>query len=178
MVLDPLTPPSFPMEPLSSPSLIFSVPGFPRERHSQSFHHTGPEPNITRMLCLPRSISSQPNRTQAVHFLLQYHQETITEAHYFRCHDYPHLHTKLLFALAEQSVVLQHALVAFSALIYSIKVHHDVRALAFLYYSKALQELRLVLNKTATDIGDCLVVVATALQLSSFDVHHFFSLLI
>ena len=130
------------------------------------------------MPCLPRSISPRSSHTSAMHFFFQYHQETITEAHHFRFHDYPQLYTKLLFGMAEQSVVLQHALVAFSALIYSIKVRQDVKALAFLYYSKALQELRLTLNETATDIGDCLVAVASALQLSSFDVHYFFSLLI
>lgn len=73
--------------------------------------------------------------------------------------------------MAEQSNALEHAVVAFSALIYSINVHQGVRALAFLYYSKALQELRALLDKTDMDLQDCFTAVATALQLSSFDVY-------
>ena len=68
-------------------------------------------------------------------------------AHYFRWHDYPKLCTEIILVMAEHSEALQHAVVAFSALIYSIKVHQGVRVLAFLYYSKAMQELRLLLMR-------------------------------
>ena len=50
---------------------------------------------------------------------------------------------------------LQHAMVAFSALIYSIKVNHRAREIAFLYYSVALRELRLLLDKPIMDMTDC-----------------------
>jgi len=115
--------------------------------------------------------SPQSSRSQAVQFFLNYHHHTITEAHYFRWHDLSKLCTKLIFSIAEESSALQHSLVAFSALIYSIKIHHGVRALAFLYYAKALQELRLLLNETSMTLTDCYIAVATALQLSSFDVY-------
>jgi hypothetical protein len=117
------------------------------------------------------SIPQSPKSTQdrSVQFFLKYHQETINSAHYFRYYDYQKLHTFWLPAMADEYECLRHAMVAFSALIYSIKVTADARQLAFYYYSVALKELQSLLT---TKI-DCNLVVASALQLSSIDVHHF-----
>lgn len=172
-VIDSLTPPSYSMEPLFSPPLTFTtIAGLSPSVYSQSLSSfTPPPPVSTKMLCLPRSPSPQTSQSQIVQFFLNYHQETINEAHYFRSYDYSHLCTKVILAMAETSNALQHAVVAFSALIYSIKVHQGVRVLAFLYYSKAMEELRILLNEPTMEINDCLTAVATALQLSSFDVY-------
>ena len=174
MVIDSLAPPSCPAEPLFTTPVKFvvsTISGLSPTRYSQSLQIGFPLQSVsTSMLCLPRTKSPQSTRTQAVQFFLNYHQRTITEAHYFRWHDLPKFSTKLIFSIAEESSALQHSLVAFSALIYSIKVHQGVRTFAFMYYAKALQELRLFLNETSMTLTDCYVAVATALQLSSFDV--------
>ena len=113
---------------------------------------------------VPRAPRS--NQAQPIQFFLKFHRETITAAHYFRYYDLPELHTKWLPAMAEQCECLRHALVAFSALIYSIKTNPDAREVAFCYYAMALQELRSMLD---TEF-ECHVVVATVLQLSAIDV--------
>jgi Fungal specific transcription factor domain len=172
-VIESLTPPSYPIKPLfSSPLTFATISGLSPSEYSQALcTSTQPPPISTSMLRLPHSLSPRSNHSQAVRFFLRYHRETITAAHYFRSHDYPKLCTDLILAMAEHSEALRHAVVAFSALIYSIKEHQGVRALAFLYYSKAMQDLRLLLNESTMDLQHCFVAVATALQLSSFDVY-------
>ena len=113
---------------------------------------------------VPRSPKS--NQAQPIQFFLKFHRETITAAHYFRYFDLPQLHTKWLPAMAEQCECLRHAMVAFSALIYSIKENPGAREVAFYYYAMALQGLRSMLD---TDL-EYHSVVATALQLSAIDV--------
>lgn len=113
---------------------------------------------------VPRAPES--NQAQPIQFFLKFHRETIIAAHYFRYYDLPELHTKWLPAMAEQCECLRHAMVAFSALIYSIKTNPDAREVAFCYYAMALQELRSMLD---TEF-ECHVVVATVLQLSAIDV--------
>lgn len=73
--------------------------------------------------------------------------------------------------MAASTICMQYAIVAFSALVYSIKVDRNARDVAFSYYTMALRELRLVLNKSLAR-EECGVVIATVLQLSSFDVLH------
>ena len=174
MVIDSLTPPSCPVEPFFTPPVTYvfsTISGLSPTRYSQSLQIGSPsQPVFTSVPCFARMNSPQSSRPQAVQFFLNYHHHTITEAHYFRWHDLPKFFTRLIFSLAEESSALRHSLVAFSALIYSIKVHQGVRVLAFMYYAKALQELRLLLNETSMTLTECYVAVATALQLSSFDV--------
>ena len=121
---------------------------------------------------IPKSLSprSQSARASPIQFFLKFHRERITEAHYFRWYDYSKLSTKILFSLAENSDSLRFAMVGFSALIYSYKFHQGARQVGLFYYEKALQELRLSLNTSPMEIGECFTAVATALQLSSFDV--------
>jgi hypothetical protein len=101
---------------------------------------------------------------------LKYHQSQIIPAQYFRYFDYSEFCTKTLLAMAETSEVLCTALVAFSALVFSFKVHRGVRPLAFFFYSKALQELGLSLGETGESMDVFYSAVACALVLASFDV--------
>jgi hypothetical protein len=173
MVIESLISPPYPIEPLFTPvALIMS--GLTPTTYSQALQSQHAPLSITEsMLCIPQSISPHGTRSQPVQFFLQYHQETITEAHYLRWYDYSKLCTVIIFTLAETADALQHAMVAFSTLIYSIKVNHRAREMAFLYYSVALRQLRLLLDKPTLDMADCFAAVATALQLSSFDVLHY-----
>jgi hypothetical protein len=104
-----------------------------------------------------------------VRFFLKYHQETIGVCHYLCYHDYTELHTKTLLALAEHCEALRHGIVAFSALIYSVKVDSSAREQAFLYYGVSLQQFRLLLETFSTEV-EVQAAVATALQLATFDV--------
>ena len=82
--------------------------------------------------------------------------------------------------MSEKCDALRHAIVAFSALIYSMKIDLAAREQAFLYYALALQQLRALLDEMERDSGDVTdgeyqVAIATALQLSVFDVlSHYF----
>jgi hypothetical protein len=107
-------------------------------------------------------------------FYLQYHREAISEAHYFRWYDYNKFCTKTIFTMAEESDAMRHALVAFSALIYSIKIYPPARVDAFLYYARALRELHDLLGKAPMELWECQAAIATALQLSCFDVRYFY----
>jgi len=71
--------------------------------------------------------------------------------------------------MAENYPPLQHAIIAFSALIYSLKIDVNARQFAFLHYSLALKELQELINTYAFD-DEYHVIVATALQLSCLDV--------
>src|SRR5204863_6788008 len=110
----------------------------------------------------------------SIQFFLRFHRERITEAHYFRWYDYPKLCTELVFLLAEHSDALRHAMIAFSALIYSFKLNHDARPVACWYYERAVHDLRVSLNISPMSMTECLTAVSTALQLSSFEVCYIF----
>lgn len=84
--------------------------------------------------------------------------------------DYRKLCTMTLLAMAEVSDTLRHAVVAFSALIYSMKVDRAAREQAFLYYAIALKQLRSLLDKSPMTVEERHIAIATALQLSAFDV--------
>lgn len=73
-------------------------------------------------------------------------------------------------AMAEHSGALRDAMVAFSALVYSMKIDRSVRVQAFVYYTSALRQLRVILDQESMDIKECHMAVATALLLASFDV--------
>ena len=120
------------------------------------------------MIYIPHAPKSV--RSHSVQFFLAFHRETITEAHYFRYYDFHKLCTRILLVMAERSDALRHAVVAFSALIYSMRIDRTAREQAFLYYAMSIQQLRLLLSETALDGEASHIAVATALQLSSFDV--------
>ena len=72
--------------------------------------------------------------------------------------------------MIEQSNALRDAVVAFSALIYSMKIDRSTRVLAFWCYTSAIQQLRVLLNRVTLSVDECHMALATALQLASFDV--------
>jgi hypothetical protein len=134
-------------------------------------------PSLRTLSRLPGPISRNPSlaptRHPSVQFLLKYYQAQILACQYFRYFDYSEFCTKTLIAMAESSEMLCTSIIAFSALVFSFKVHKGVRPLAFYLYSKALQELRLALGQakemTAYE-SNFYSVVASALVLASFDV--------
>ena len=72
--------------------------------------------------------------------------------------------------MIEQPNALRDAVVAFSALVYSMEIDRSARVVAFLYYTSALQQLRVLLDQVTLNIDECHMALATALQLASFDV--------
>lgn len=173
MLLDPIDSPPDLSEPLFSTTnplltLGISPPSFcetlvlQMSTSSQSTSSTGP----THIPRPPRT-----TRNQNVQFFLNFHRETVTEFHYFRQYDYHKLCTQTLLAMAEKSDALRHSVVAFSALIYSMKVDRTAREQAFLYYSMSLQQLRVLLDDDLTTTEEKHIAIAIALQLSSFDVY-------
>jgi hypothetical protein len=140
----------FPLAPETPPSLY----------HCQ-------DPTRPELSVIPRAPKS--NQTQAIEFFLKYHHREIVPALYFRWYDYHHVYKGWLPAMAEQSDALRHALVSFSALIYSMKVNRAARYTAFYYYAVGLKELRLLLNEEAMTPVECNVAIATALQLATID---------
>ena len=115
------------------------------------------------------SRSPSSTRPEPVLFFLRFHAESITSAHYLVWFDYYELHTKHLHSMAENCNALRYALVAFSALVYSTKHRMTGNEIALFYYTMAMKELQSLLNDLANT--DSEVALATALQLSTFDVH-------
>src|SRR5947207_410363 len=118
-------------------------------------------------ITIPRSPKS--NRHYLVDYFFKFHLEVISSAHYFMYFDYIQLCKCWLPAMAVPSIALQYAVVAFSALVHSMKFFSTARSFAFFYYGKALKELNRLLDGPLS-AEDCNVAIATALQLSSFDV--------
>ena len=118
----------------------------------------------SEMISVPRPPKS--SRSRSLRFLLRFHLEYVTHAHYFLFFR----HQEPIFALLEVFEPLRYSVAAFSALIYSMKVDIVAREQAFLYYALALQELRRLLEKVPTDLEEYQGTVATVLQLSTFDV--------
>ena len=116
---------------------------------------------------IPRSPKS--NRHCLVDYFLKFHLEVVSSTHYFLYYDYIQLCKRWLPAMTIPSIALQYAVVAFSALVYSIKFVTTAQSFAFFYYGKALTELQLLLDGPLSS-EECNVAIATALQLSSFDV--------
>jgi len=106
---------------------------------------------------------------------LQFHRERIIAAHYFWHYDYHEFCTKTILQLAENSVTLHHAVVAFSALIYSVKFYYPpARDYALAYYHWALKSFQILLPEIAMGAQEqYTTALATALQLASFDVFSF-----
>jgi len=109
----------------------------------------------------------KPARSGPVQFFLDYYQTNVNESYYF---DYVTMRKNTLLALSEDYDALRHAVVAFSALIYSMKVNSVATTPALLYYTIALKQLRADLEKMPIVMNDCHAAIATALQLAAFDV--------
>jgi hypothetical protein len=74
--------------------------------------------------------------------------------------------------MATLSDSLQYAMVAFSALIYSIKKKSTDRSYTFEYYGKALREFHILLSKNPRDMDtvEKETALATALSLLTIEV--------
>jgi hypothetical protein len=114
---------------------------------------------------IPKSI-----RHIIIQFFITFHQGNVNEFHYFCYHDYHKFCTTTLMVMIERADVLRDAVVAFSALVYSMKVDKSARVLAFMYYTSAVQQLRVLLDQITLNVDECHMAIATALQLASFDV--------
>jgi hypothetical protein len=126
-----------------------------------------PPPSFPELM---RIRSPMPFRTPVETYFLQYHRETITACHYFCYYDYKQRFSNMLFSMAEQSDALRYAMIAFSAVIYSIvNVDLSARERAFVYYAQSLQRLRLLLEEGPTG-HEHQSAIATVLQLGTFDV--------
>jgi hypothetical protein len=131
-------------------------------------------PRSIDTISIPRPPKS--SRHQSDRYFMKFHQDAIIPAHYFAWHDQYQLYKTALPAMAEHSTALRYAVLAFSALIFSIKVESAPKELAYFYYAIALRELRFLLD-SPLEPKETHVAVATTLQLSSFDVSRFFFLL-
>ena len=184
MLLDSLEDPCDVEEPLfnpSGPNLTFLTPEVSPTSFCEGVLLQTPTSSQSAtssggMIHIPHPLKSV--RSHPVQFFLAFHRETITEAHYFRYYDFHKLCTRTLLVMAERSDALLHAVIAFSALIYSTRVDRTAREQAFLYYAMSLQQLRLLLSEAALDGEASQIALATALQLSAFDVYSFSFLLI
>ena len=146
-------------------SFISGVNSFPLHGELvQSSTDTHP----ARSIQIPTVLRS--TRDYRVQFFLSFHQENINEFHYFCYHDYRKFCTTTLMTMVEQSDALRNAVVAFSALIYSVKIDRSARVQAFSYYALALQQLRILLDQITMNVDECHMAIATALQLACFDV--------
>ena len=170
MLIDSLAAPPESIDPLFNPNplMTFSIAGTSPNSFCQELLYPSPKAVESGLIRLARP--PKDTRTHPVQFFLNYHHENVTHSHYFVDYDRNNFYSSILPGMAADSPALKHALVAFSALIYSLKIDRGAREQAFLYYALALQQLRELLNTIPTDTEECQVAIATALQLSTFDV--------
>lgn len=127
------------------------------------------EANVyTHIVHIPRTPTPPSHST--VTWYLTYHRRTVNSWQYYTYYDYNQLHTKVLFAMAEGCEALKFGMAAFSALLYSIRYDPAVKTFAFWFYSRALQEMAMLIKKPYLDAVDTQMAIASAMQLSTFDV--------
>ena len=170
MLLDSLSPVDTAESGIKPSYLDFSISGmspstFCEDILTQMSSRDGSDTLAIRIPRPPKSTRKQPNQ-----FFLAFHRETVSYAHYFLFHDHQQLCNKSLYMVSEQFNPLRHAMVAFSALIYSMQINPSARTQAFLYYAVTLQELQKVLDRLPDSVAEYQGILATALQLSTFDV--------
>lgn len=166
---DPFPPALRPISPhFSLPVFQFAIPG----EHGLAVQNTQLSCTsswASTLMCLRPP--PMPVRAPTEAFFLQYHRETITANHYFCYYDYKQRFTHMLFSMAEQCDALRFAMIAFSAVIYSIaNLDVSARERAFVYYAKSLQGLQGLLEQFPTGYEEHQAAIATVLQLGTFDV--------
>ena len=134
----------------------------------ESSSQTSPNSDSIRELYITPSVASSESRL--LQFFLQYHREKISASHYFFYFDYKQTFMSTLFRLGQHSDALQYSIVAFSAFIYSMKINRALRVQAFLFYTFALRQLRVLLDAPSLETDEYQAALATALQLATFDV--------
>jgi len=120
-------------------------------------------------ICIPHCTSPIQLDLSEV-FYLEYHRKNITEFHYFRYYDHHKQSNDILLRMAKNSIALCNAVVAFSALVFSMQNQGTPGEEAFVYYDSSVREFRHLLETPLLNNEDIYIAVATALQLSSFDV--------
>lgn len=115
-------------------------------------------------------IPRTPTSVRPSDFYFTFHRERINSHYYYSYYDYQQLFTKGLLAMAEESNAVYFGLIAFSALIYSLKIDPTARHAAYRFYSFTVTELRSLIDKPM-DGKECQIATVCAMQLSSFDVH-------
>jgi Fungal specific transcription factor domain len=125
-------------------------------------------PMLDHLPCLYRT--PRPIHDDLLPFFLSYHRENINYGRYFWYCDHHRFIKESLFDLAKQSNLLQYAIAAFSALIYSNQADYHMRKFTFLFYAKAIQELQQVINTDSMDSeASVYTTVATILVLASVE---------
>ena len=116
----------------------------------------------------------RPVDDNLIMLFLSYHRQNISYGRYFWFWDHHRFIREGLLELAEQSTSLQYAIGAFSALIYSIQVDHNMKQFTFLFYAKAIKELQHAINTDLMNSEAAVYkTVATILELASVEVHPF-----
>lgn len=169
MVLGCLGPEPSPDASASISFGTFSIIGPDPQSYSRQLRNS--QSNETIQAKPGRQLSPAASRIQSTLFFLDYYRKVVREYHYFLYHDHQKLSTETLLAMAEQSSALKNSMVAFAALVYSMRIPGAARHIAFVYYAIALKELRQQLDEYPMSIEQCQRAVATALQLSSIDVY-------
>jgi len=88
-----------------------------------------------------------PSSVRSAGFYFDHHRERINGCYYYSYYDYQQLFTKGLLTLADESNAVYYGLIAFSALIYSLRIDPTARHAAYCFYSLAVKELRSLLDK-------------------------------
>ena len=123
----------------------------------------------TDALSIPPPVKTNPEHR--VPFVLAFHKAEISEGHYFWYNDYHQFCRNGLLQLTQQSAYLQHAVAAFSSLVYSACIDPTTNELAFIYYSKALHQLKDILeNVSSVSTDQHIFILATVLELATFEV--------
>lgn len=147
------------VDPIDS---LFNIP----ESQLDPFSTLKPS-NYLETMAIPRA--PKTNQHQLVNYFIKFYRQVIRPGHYFLWYDHNQLCKYWLPVMTDSSIALRHAVVAFSALVYSMKVARTARQFAFFYYANALKELQQLLNGLLS-FEECNIAIATTLQLSSFDV--------
>jgi hypothetical protein len=174
ILIDSLIPPSetvnFPVDVYSlNPSFPdISISGLTPSEYCEAFEApASPSPLSISLQHVPRSPKS--NTIQPIRFFLKYHSECVLYSHYYRWFDYDEFCSKELLGMTENYEPLRLAVTGFGALLYSMKVNIQAREVAFVFYALAVQRFRESLERSLYD-GEYYPAIATALQLSTFDV--------
>ena len=146
----------------------FPIVGLEHRNYSRQLHKQHPTDALSSKRV--RELSPVSSRVQSTLFFLNFYRQVVREYHYFLYNDHQKLSTEVLLAMAEQSSALKNSMVAFAALLYSMKEPGAARHIAFVYYAIALKDLCAQLSQFPMSIEECQIAVATALQLASIDV--------
>jgi len=124
---------------------------------------------------MPPSIPHCPHANAETHVqnFIDFHQAFVMASHYLWFSDYNQFCKRGLLELAGTSASLQYAVSAYSALLHSVYVNPSTKELAFLYYAHALYCVQNIIHCLPN--ANTVAVLATILQLASFEVRFSFS---